>query len=223
MSNDPKVVGVKPGQNAKPNTAEAPKRKNSKEAIRRTFLSRLPKGGLAVEIGVWQGAFSHTILKLIEPSQLFLIDPWQHIGKGSHTAAFVGRTEDEKMEAIFQKVAKSFEKEIEEGKVGIIRDFSIPALHLFDDESISFAYVDGDHSYEGVSGDLAALYPKMKKGGIMAFDDYHRRGWWGDGVIRAVNEFLGRYPRELRIRAIVGAQIAIEKIQPLDKDKVNNN
>jgi hypothetical protein len=38
-------------------------------------------------------------------------------------------------------------------------------------------------------------------------------------VIRAVNEFLGRYPRELRIRAIAGAQIAIEKIAPLDKGK----
>ncbi len=223
MSNEPKVIGVAPGSQKKPKADKATKRKNSKEAIRRTFLSRLPKGGLAVEIGVWQGEFSPTILKLIEPSQLFLIDPWKHIGVESHTTAFVGRTEDEKMEAIFQKVVKTFEAEIEEGKVGIIRDFSVPALELFDHESISFAYVDGDHSYEGVTADLAALFPKIKPGGIMAFDDYHRRGWWGDGVIRAVNEFLGQHPRELRIRAIAGAQIAIEKIVPQDDSKGQNN
>ncbi|MEM6659098.1 MAG: class I SAM-dependent methyltransferase [Pseudomonadota bacterium] len=219
MSDEPKVIGAMPGQQAKPKSDKATKRKNTKNAIRRTFLSRLPKGGVAVEIGVWQGEFSPTILKLLEPSQLFLIDPWKHIEQESHTTAFVGRTEDEKMEAIFQKVVNSFKKEIEAGKVGIIRDFSVPALQLFDDDSISFAYVDGDHSYEGVTADLAALFPKIKTGGIMAFDDYHRRGWWGDGVIRAVNEFLGLHPRELRIRAIAGAQIAIEKIAPQDDSK----
>ena len=219
MSNEPKVIGIAPGGQQKPKPEKTNKRKNSKEAIRRTFLSRLPKGGIAVEIGVWQGEFSPTILKLIEPSQLFLIDPWKHIGEESHTTAFVGRTEDKKMEAIFQKVVNSFEEEIAEGRVGIIRDFSVPALQLFDDESISFAYVDGDHSYEGVSADLEALLPKMKVGGVMAFDDYHRRGWWGDGVIRAVNEFLGQHARRLRIRAIAGAQIAIEKIEPHDESK----
>ncbi len=221
MSDESKVIGAIPGRQEKPKAAKAGKRKNTKDAIRRTFLSRLPKGGVAVEIGVWQGEFSPTILKLLEPSQLFLIDPWKHIGEESHTTAFVGRTEDEKMEAIFQKVVKSFEKEIDEGRVGIIRDFSVPALQLFQDDSISFAYVDGDHSYEGVSADLAALFPKIKQGGIMAFDDYHRRGWWGDGVIRAVNEFLGMHPRELRIRAIAGAQIAIEKIVPQDDRKTD--
>lgn len=219
MSNEPKVIGAVPGRSQIQSAKKASNRKSSKESIRRTFLTRLPKGGVAVEIGVWKGEFSPTILELIEPSQLFLIDPWQHIQEETHTTAFVGRTEDDKMEAIFQKVVKAFRKEIDRGKVGIVRDFSVSALKLFDDASISFAYVDGDHSYEGVTADLAALFPKMKNGGIMAFDDYHRRGWWGDGVIRAVNEFLGKYPRHLRIRAIAGAQIAIEKIIPSEPQK----
>ena len=47
----------------------------------------------------------------------------------------------------------------------------------------------------------------------MAFEDYHRRGWWGDGVIRAINEFLGSHPRHLRVRSVVGAQIAIEVLE----------
>ncbi len=205
------IVGKLPGDTPK----ETPKKKRrvSKDIVRRKFLQKLPKGGIAVEIGVWQGEFSPTILELIEPEKLVLVDPWTHIDDDSHSEAFVGRTGKTKMDKIFDKVIKKFSGEIEQGKVALVRDFSVPALAQFADESISFAYVDGDHSYEGVSSDLAALFPKMKKGGIMAFDDYHRRGWWGDGVIRAINEFLGQHPRDLRIRAVVGAQIAIEVLE----------
>lgn len=210
-----KVIGVLPGTS----TEEQPKkaRRISKESVRRKFLEKLPKGGIAVEIGVWQGDFSPTIIELITPDKLVLIDPWAHIEDDSHAEAFVGRTGKTKMDRIFDGVVKKFETEIAAGQVALIRDFSVPALVQFTDQSISFAYVDGDHSYEGVSADLAALFPKMKRGGIMAFDDYHRRGWWGDGVIRAINEFLGAHPRDLRIRAVVGAQIAIEVLDPSDQ------
>ncbi len=199
----------------------APKkaRRFSKDTIRRKFLQKLPNGGVAVEIGVWQGVFSTTILELIQPEKLVLIDPWTHINDDSHAEAFVGRTGKTKMDRIFDKVSAKFATEIKAGQVALMRDFSVPALAQFDDESIAFAYVDGDHSYEGVKADLAALLPKMTKGGIMAFDDYHRRGWWGDGVIRAINEFLGQHPRAMRIRAIVGAQIAIEILADAEQDE----
>lgn len=202
---------------AKPDTPKK-KRRFSKDAVRRKFLQKLPKGGIAVEIGVWRGEFSTTILELIAPEKLVLIDPWTHIEDDSHSEAFVGRTGNTKMDKIFDRVIKKFQPDIDAGKVAMIRDFSVPALTQFADRSISFAYVDGDHSYEGVSADLKALFPKMKIGGIMAFDDYHRRGWWGDGVIRAINEFLGQYPRNFRIRSVVGAQIAIEVIDPPEDD-----
>jgi len=185
----------------------------SKSAVRQRFLQKLPKGGLAIEIGVWKGEFSSTILELLEPDTLVLIDPWTHMVDTSHSEAFVGRTNASKMDRIFAQVKNKFEQEISAGRVELIRDFSVPALKNFNDGSISFAYVDGDHSYDGVKADLAALFPKMKVGGIMAFDDYHRRGWWGDGVIRAINEFLGQNPRALRIRSVVGAQIAIEVLE----------
>ncbi len=210
------IVGTLP--TGKKDVAPKKKRRVSKDVIRRKFLQKLPKGGIAVEIGVWQGEFSPTILELIAPKQLILIDPWTHIENDSHSEAFVGRTGKTKMDRIFDKVVKRFSDEIKAEKVALIRDFSVPALDQFPEQSISFAYVDGDHSYEGVSSDLAALFPKMKKGGIMAFDDYHRRGWWGDGVIRAINEFLGLHPRDLRIRAVVGAQIAIEVLDGAESE-----
>lgn len=214
MTTKPQLIDSLPQKKVQKNKKK--KRKISKEIIRKNFLSKIPKGGIAVEIGVWQGDFSETILDLIEPKSLTLIDPWAHIETDSHSTAFVGRTSDNKMEKIFNKVVARYKTEIDEGSVNIIRDFSVPALGLFDDDSISFAYVDGDHSYEGVKSDLVALFPKMKPGGVMAFDDYHRRGWWGDGVIRAINEFLGQHPSQLRVLTVVGAQIGIQKIAPLE-------
>ncbi|MEM0949906.1 MAG: class I SAM-dependent methyltransferase [Pseudomonadota bacterium] len=211
-------TGARPKRSAEERAHRAERkaeRAANKAKVRDTFLKRLNRGGVAVEIGVWHGEFSEKILELIAPEKLYLIDPWANVTEDSHSEAFVGRTENAKMERIFKAVQKKFASEVREGRVEIIRDWSTLALNRFEPGSIDFAYVDGDHSYDGVCADLEALFPKMRVSGVMAFDDYHRRGWWGDGVVRAINEFLGRYPDQLRIRAIAGAQLAIEKMEPL--------
>jgi hypothetical protein len=192
------------------------KKKEIKSANRALFLQRMRKGGLAIEIGVWRGEFSRKILDVLEPTKLCLIDPWKSF-EDHDGAAFSGREEDEKMDEIAASVAQMFESEIKAKQVVVMREMSGDALKTFRDETINFAYVDGDHSYEGVKADLAGLMPKMVIGGIMAFDDYHRRGWWGDGVLRAIHEFIGAHPTEIRIKTVIGAQIALEKISPLDE------
>lgn len=68
----------------------------------------------------------------------------------------------------------------------IIRD-SAKAAKLFADNSVQFLMVDGDHSYDGVLRDLRAWWPKMKVGGLMSGDDYHRY----DTVAAAVHDFFG--------------------------------
>jgi hypothetical protein len=40
------------------------------------------------------------------------------------------------------------------------------------DSSLSMVYVDADHSYEGVTKDLIAYYPKVISGGLIAMHDY---------------------------------------------------
>ncbi len=37
---------------------------------------------------------------------------------------------------------------------------------------VDFVWVDGEHSYDGVSGDIDSWLGKITKGGIMAFHDY---------------------------------------------------
>ncbi len=43
--------------------------------------------------------------------------------------------------------------------------------------------------FDDVKRDLEAFFPKLRKGGYCAGDDYDRRGIWDHGVTRAVDEF----------------------------------
>lgn len=60
------------------------------------------------------------------------------------------------------------------------------AASMFEDESIDFVFVDGDHSTEAVLRDIEIWLPKVKKGGILAGDDI---GW--DSVKKAVEQKFG--------------------------------
>lgn len=67
-------------------------------------------------------------------------------------------------------------------------EFSFELNHKFADNDFDFIYIDGDHTYEGVSRDLDLFLPKIKKGGIVAGHDY-TNNW--EGVRRAVDEAFG--------------------------------
>lgn len=181
-----------------------------KAQVRRQILRRLPKGGLCAEVGVWRGDFTRMILNQVVPDKLVLIDPWMNFEERAD--AFDGQTKDDEFESIYKSVCSKYSNEIASGQVEVRRSLSVPAFETMEKDSFSFVYLDGDHSYEGVKADLDAVFPLMKQGGVIMLDDYHRRGWWGDSVIRAANEFLGKNAADLRVWAMRGAQLAIEKL-----------
>ena len=37
---------------------------------------------------------------------------------------------------------------------------------------VSFVWVDGDHSYDGIKGDIESWWPRVRPGGIIALHDY---------------------------------------------------
>jgi len=74
-------------------------------------------------------------------------------------------------------------------KITVRKMDSVAASLLYEDNSLDFVFVDGDHTYEGVSGDLNGWYPKIKTGGIFAGHDYYHPKF--PGISKAVNEFFG--------------------------------
>lgn len=96
------------------------------------------------------------------------------------------------MDRLFNAVSSNLEKF--QGRASLIREKSWLAADRFQDESFDLVYIDGDHTYEGVVKDLAAWYPKVKKGGVICGDDI---GW--PGVKQAVDEFFIRLKKEYHI------------------------
>lgn len=177
---------------------------------RQTLLHMLPKASVGAEIGVWRGDFSQEILHTVKPQRLYLIDPWRINPSPTHAKAWYGTGSGVDMDAIHTSVCGRFAGAITRGVVHIVRESSVEALSALPDESLDFAYVDGDHSYEGVRADLELCLRKVKVTGLICGDDYALGSWWRDGVVRAVNEFIGSHP--VQIRLLLDSQYALQKL-----------
>ncbi len=73
----------------------------------------------------------------------------------------------------------------------VVREKSIIASKNFSDNSLDFVYIDANHSYKCVTGDLDAWYPKVRVGGYVGGHDYK------DKFIEsktAINDFFGSSP-----------------------------
>jgi len=151
------------------------------------ILENLPKEGIGLEIGVWQGGFAEMLLHWTKPKELHLIDPWENVG---HEGAFYSNEEHD-MEDAYQFVLHRFAKEIATERVVVWRAKSQDIADQFEDNYFDWVYVDGDHSYEGIKSDLDLYIPKVKSGGFIVGDDYTViDDWWGTGIFQAVHEVI---------------------------------
>ena len=71
--------------------------------------------------------------------------------------------------------------------VEFIRETSMSAVKLFQDRSLDFVYIDGDHRYDFIRDDLAGWSKKVRSGGILSGHDYYK---YGLDVVRAVHEYV---------------------------------
>lgn len=136
------------------------------------FLKAEGVGGKAVEVGSYAGESAEFFARHF--SQLTAVDPW----------TFLWRTErafDERMKR-HPNIKKLKMKGCE-------------AAPLFPDGTLDFVYIDADHRYASVRGDISLWLPKVRKGGMIAGHDYAARE---PGVLRAVHELLGKPDRVFR-------------------------
>lgn len=59
------------------------------------------------------------------------------------------------------------------GDVFFHRTTSVGAANAFEDESLDVVYIDADHKWWSVVQDLAAWWPKLRRGGVMLGHDFH--------------------------------------------------
>lgn len=175
-------------------------------------LATFGTGGAGAEIGVFKAQFSRAILAAAKPRKLYLIDPWQNMSDPSLKSAWYAEGSPNDMEAIYRQVQSDLRAEIESGQVELLRATSVDGMAQIADGTLDFVYIDGDHRYEAVCRDLALAMQKVRPGGIIALDDYFLGGWWGDGVVRATNEFIGAHPSRLRIERAGNGQVVLRHV-----------
>lgn len=142
---------------------------------------------VGVEIGVYRGEFSRALFEHTSPETLYLIDPWV-------PDADTYRASLPRMDRRHANVLRRFRSERSEDRVQVLRLSSQEAAHLFEDHTLDWIYVDGDHREDAVRSDIEKYWPKLKRDGLMIFDDYGFDAGWDDGVTKACDALLPALP-----------------------------
>lgn len=153
----------------------------------------IPADSVCVEIGVLDGTFSDTILDVLKPKVLHLVDPWE-VGSDKNAPPTYGQElgflqTSYSTPELYQMVQERFEEQIGSGQVVTNRKFSYDAVQDYPDGYFDFVYIDACHLYESVIADMRSYLPKLKHDGLLCGHDFMK--YDNFGVIRAVAEFMG--------------------------------
>lgn len=144
--------------------------------------------GDIVEIGSWQGRSTCFFAQACRDSNNGIVRAIDHfkgnVGKEHHYA--VGQPDLSDLEPNFRRNVA------EAGLDPWVKLYNMPAQeaadkHTKDFNDVRLLFIDGDHSYEGVTRDISLFSPLLKSGGLIVFDDYHNGG---GGVVKAVGEHI---------------------------------
>ena len=128
-----------------------------------------------VEVGVWKGDFAKEVLEQCEfIERYYMIDPWATLPDWNKPFNVDTQVFDDVYAEAMNKTAFASEKVI------ILRGRTKEVIDDIPDESLDFAYIDGDHTLRGITIDLIKLFPKMKKNGLIAGDDFSSNPWQHD-------------------------------------------
>lgn len=124
------------------------------------------------EVGVYRGDFAARALAECDCiNTYYMIDPWRHLDDWNKPANTNNNSFDRYLEETKAKTEQAAHKRV------ILRGRTTEVIDEIPDESLDFAYVDGDHTLKGITIDLVAIYSKMKTGGYIGGDDFTATVW----------------------------------------------
>ena len=142
----------------------------SYDYIYKDVVAQSPAGSLLVEIGSFKGRSSAFMCVEIANSgkdiKFDCIDPLELMSHYAESAV-------NSPEVFADYNSDHFHKNLSPVKeyYTLHQMTSSEAVGLYQDGSIDFLLVDGDHSFEAVKNDIILFVPKMKAGGLIACDD----------------------------------------------------
>jgi hypothetical protein len=119
------------------------------------------------ELGVARGMFAQGLLRSCpEIDKYYLIDPWMHLDDWNKPSNKDSLSFEEFYEEAMDRTDRWKSARV------VLRGRTTEVIHSIPDDSLDFAYVDGDHTLRGVTVDLIRVWPKVKANGFIAGDDF---------------------------------------------------
>jgi predicted O-methyltransferase YrrM len=117
---------------------------------------------IGVEVGVETGGYSWWMCKHCPGLKVYCVDPWMAYGN-------YRRHVTQEQQDGFYETAK---KRLENFDCTLIRKFSLDAVRDFEDNSLDFVFIDGNHDFQNCTNDIHEWMKKVRVGGIVAGHDY---------------------------------------------------
>jgi O-methyltransferase len=165
-----------------------------KEIIWRAYIcswgakQALALGGDFIELGVWHGVISKTVVDFVdfskEDARLYLVDSWGAMPGGHKSESYA--------EDIFEEVSSKF---LVYPNVELIRGVVPEVLPKIPTKCVAYLAIDMN-GWEAELASLEHFYPLMKSGGFIYFDDY---GYGYPKLREVVNDFFEDKPETILI------------------------
>ena len=165
---------------------------------RRWILHYAAKNGVGAEIGVFRGQFSAVLAETLQPSRLYLVDPWRRLGptfgwgEDSAYTGFGKLTTERALHDTIRHVAGFPQMDVK-----VVEAYSKEFFSELE-EKLDWVYLDASHQYDKTLHEITMASRALKSGGVILGDDWQpfpaRKH---HGVFRAVRDFCKNHPFEI--------------------------
>lgn len=152
-----------------------------------------------VEVGVERGFYSEVLCRANPGLMLWCVDPWEtYTGYRDYVTA-------EKVYSFYEDA----KQRLKPYGCRLVRKFSMDAVKEFENRSLDFVYIDGNHQFEFVAQDIGFWARKVRRGGIISGHDFIRRkAPTATHVVEAVQGYT--YAYDIRPWFLLGRQAKVE-------------
>ena len=145
------------------------------------LLKQMQPNSIGAELGIWDGAFSRIISKIIEPQLFYLVDTWINMD-------------------LEERLTDNFIKRSKNSNYIKRKETSESFLNSLEDNYLDWVFVDAALDYDSVKTDLLLSKDKVKDEGYIMGHDYINYDYinhFDYGVKEAVHEFLHNFDYEM--------------------------
>lgn len=117
------------------------------------------------EIGCAYGGFARELLSKWSGKKYYMVDLWQKQPEGVYRE----KTFDVNYNAWFDECVVL---SVLDQRVCLLQGLSVEMAKMVQDEELDMVFIDANHSFEAVTADMNAWFPKVKVGGVFCGHDY---------------------------------------------------